>query len=280
MNAKNHVAHRSYTVESALALSNSPVDIAGKPIDKSLFTDEQGAFAWNGNVTMGEARDLVRKGWNERPNLSTFAEKILASGETCSHVETENSVAGAFPDIGAYLTGNPESMVQFMEKPAPRILTVAFDIAALSNITPMQMFRRGAIAVATVETLTRAGYGVKLVAVAAKTGYSKSTQKSISYSVTIKESTSLLDMDSLTFWACHPASQRRIMFSIQEHEPKGIRNEFKFQSGGGFGFSCPFIPEVAGLEVDLLINPRLEDDCYSDESASRYFEKLMAGFKA
>tara|TARA_R110001632_G_scaffold14067_4_gene47720 strand:+ start:1314 stop:2147 length:834 start_codon:yes stop_codon:yes gene_type:complete len=270
-----HVAHRVYTVEGIMETMVNPLDMDGNPIDGSRASTRKGDAEWTGG-TLASAKKLVLSGWSDRPNIGKLANEIMLEGETCTKVDTELSVAGAFPDIGEYLSGTPENMVAFVNQPAPRIVTVAFSFSANADIQAPQFSRRGAVTLAVVETLVQAGYGVRLMAVSNKRGKNGAT---ISTSTIIKESTALLDTDALAFWACHRLVQRRICFAMQEREPKEIRNIFGFQYQGGYGGTVKFEPSEAGIDCDILIDPSMHGDCGSDKNATSYFHKLMADFK-
>lgn len=94
---------------------------------------------WSGNVTRGETIDLLRCGLNEREQ-GTEGLDGLVSDSAPSWIIRPN-VAGAFPNVPAYLAGHPESMLALMRQSTDkaRKLTLVYSCGYKALVRPKQV---------------------------------------------------------------------------------------------------------------------------------------------
>ena len=232
---------------------------------------------WTESESFEAAVKLVATGWDKRPDLGKIASNIAiqTAAENLAAVVIVHSVAGAFPNVGEFLAGNPECMARYEMMHSPKVIRLGFSINALSDIKTDQFERRGAVTMALVERLTLEGYQVELIALAASKA--RSGERQIT-SVRIKEASQFLDEDSLAFWACHPSAFRRMGFAILERMPAGYAKAFGAGTGGTYGQSIYDRREVesmaAHLRLDVLISPDMNSDMSTDAAAAKFLDSI------
>lgn len=233
---------------------------------------------WCGSANLESAQELVKGGWDKRPNLSKLSKDI--DSETSSEIDKmamEHQVQGAYVDVGAYLEGVPECMVEFVDQPEPKVVTLAFNISTWSTMTKKAFANRGAVTLAICNKLQLAGYAVEIKAYCSvkgtKSGKARSRHTTI---FTVKPSNQLLDEDSLAFWCCHPSALRRIHFLHDEALPRDVRDIFGYGAGDG-GYGKPIElrehPQAEKL-VQADVNIDFQEDSF--EGAVREYNKLIA----
>jgi len=232
------------------------VDAASADPSKNGSSRATGAHFY-GTDTFEDAVALTVTGWADRPDLSAFAKAIET--ETAKLNEDALSLhyapAGAFPDVPECLSGNPDCMASWHHSHNPRTIRLGFQFNGLSDVTPDMYARRGAILLTLVNALITEGYQVELYGVYASQSLSGSKRQCAT--VLIKPATQYLEIDTLAFWACHRAAQRRIGFAILERMPSAYVSAFAACTGGGYGSTIYDAASIrvmaADLELDELV---------------------------
>ena len=184
---------------------------------------------WYGTETIDEAIELATNGWHNRPNVKGLSKQITSSTTAQINVATTyNDVCGSYVDVGAFVEGVPENMVQFAEAEAPRIVRIGINLSSNCQQDEKTFKLRGAVTLAIVDKLAEAGYGCELFVytVSKCRGQGFHSEKLV-----IKQADQHLDLDALTFWCCHPSALRRLMFANWETE----KDQRKYELGVGYG---------------------------------------------
>lgn len=226
---------------------------------------------WFGTSSLEQAVGLVQQGWDGRPDLSKLSSDIesVTSSEVAK-INLEHQVQGAYVDVGAYIEGVPECMVQFVEQPEPKVVRLAFNISTSASMSREAFANRGAVTLAICNKLQLAGYAVEIVAY--ECCQSGSSKHGVSW--VLKSSAQPLDEDSLAFWCCHPSALRRIHFLYCESMDDKVRAEFGY-NGGSYGRPCAlneFKEAREAFNPDVNIDFRKE----SFADAVKEYNKLIA----
>lgn len=173
-------------------------------------TIEGGRNGWAGG-SCGEAIALARAGWGEGTAMLRQLDAAPAGIEAAPTWGYD--VAGVFPDIGAYMSGDPEHMLNPVSGEIPRkrvkvILPLGVGSSVPSDVAAMYAIASGSI----IRSLEAAGLGVAVAAINA----SRYSGKLYANEILLRGYGDVLDMDRLVFACGHPAFNRRLCFAWQE----------------------------------------------------------------
>jgi hypothetical protein len=178
--------------------------------------------------------------------------------------ELHYDVAGDMLDIGRFVAGEPEefmSIVPAEVEQEPRVLKLGVSVSANAHVSPESMMRRGAMAVALVDTLEAHGKRVQVdceshTSVVTTTGRFHLT----GFSVRLKEADGPVQMANLVFMLAHPSVLRRMDFAWLEHLPPRARQMFRV--GRGYGHPAN---QTAGYDIHIGV---LRGDISEDDAES------------
>ncbi len=221
--------------------------------------------------TKAEAYTLARYGWADGlERMRKVMEGITANLTLPSTRDVFlPSVEGCAPNIEAYIQGIPDDMFQICqieEDAPPTQLMIQLEMGYSSFITAEQVMMAGAVVFAAMELLRVQGCNV--TALLSWTSRAKLVgQASWQCTVPVPSTT---DMDTLSFMFSHPAVLRRLVFSIQEHQPMNVREQFGFYQGGGYlNPSKRQHPDAQGMIAMQQICTQLSDQ-WSNNTETNY----------
>lgn len=176
---------------------------------------------WHGTKSFQEAKDMALNGW------SGIRAEVDALVENIEHAIMPNlapaftsyfDVSGGMVDVGRFLDGEPECMVETrlveMAKPG-KVITVLVQGFYSSASNENEIKARGAAVVALIDAIERMQHSTEI--------YVEYTfSKRICHLVKVKGAGEALDIDTLMFILAHPSAYRRISFGVQEGEPAGL----------------------------------------------------------
>jgi len=198
---------------------------------RSSVREEPHRRGWFRSTSMQDAIDLYREGWEEGRN------RVLALADNFKFLEGKpppkwdfaRQPTGAVVDIGAHNAGEPNDMITW-QPPERKRVTVTFNLAVWSNVTPGAFYLRGGIAAALVDALQRYGHDVE-VRIAAhsrlychhsercercgEVGYPGDTFNSL-ITWPAKTFHEPLNITALAFSLSHPSAFRRFVFRLRE----------------------------------------------------------------
>ena len=186
--------------------------------------------SWDLNTDYALAAKFAEFGWQEKADtLDNYMARIerLVDGGWSTHWD----VSGECVDVGRYLAGEPECMLNFN---LPRIRSVELyaNISARCSADAPRLFNRGIAIASAVYALQSSGVAVSLKVGEWVDNRSNSLHET---SIEINNFAQYIDPARLAFWLAHPAALRRCIFRYNEQQPKKIRDELGFHSGGGYG---------------------------------------------
>lgn len=241
--------------------------------------------AWYGGWTFKTAVDRARgEGYSEAlPEVEQLVSHVEQQVETDLHTTTFESrfdVAGAEVDMGRFLSGEPECMVES----APiriarkgRAVRIVVPVAYSAFTDPETIRRRGAAIVALCDILARAQHPLEVWAVLACSGDGGRYVPA----VLVQEANQPLDMGRIMLALAHPAMFRHLGFAFGEHESDQTRRRFGYHERGGYGYpsweaKATDIPEANGETIVLpWLSGRGENDTWSKDHAVKWIEQQL-----
>lgn len=191
---------------------------------------------------------MAETGW---PEGSQKARKLLSKVDMPliedTHSATYHDVSGAYVDVGQFVEGVPECMVDFRaDTRKARFAHIVVGGCFSAGYTADTIMERGVCIAALIDALESAGVrcSVELI-----------TRHGIDWetSVRLKETTDALNLDTLAFAIAHPACFRRLGFAVCERETEATRIKHGFgKSYGGYGQVIPLGKRGDALVFDGL----------------------------
>jgi hypothetical protein len=219
---------------------------------------------WAGTGTYEEALGLLENGWPEGLNQIAFHNYKVRPVQPSESLDftAHFDVCGDSVDVGRYLSGEPECMIDHRMKIVPkqgRVIKMLVNVAASSMIDRDSMFRRGAVALRILDALEGSGYRCEVTCGSVFRGAT-----SYHASTVVKEADQPLDLDRMAFFLAHPSIERRLFFRIFEQNELALKmpdhgqpGEFPADPG------TVYIPSLDSLylrtpeQADALINSTL-----------------------
>lgn len=212
-----------------------------------------------------EAIHLLKNGWPEgREMITELTNKVSKIvGAKIVRDVAYHDVSGAYVDVGRFIDGEPECMVEYRTGRdfGTRTITIVCSISQSCHVDKKEIMKNGTITAAIVDGFEQAGLRCKVVI-----GNFIAGHKAFEYEpespkfmmlITVKEWDQPLDMDRLAFTLAHPAMLRRLVLANNEQEPMEIIKRFGFQWGGGYG-----TPQKIFEHVKAKADVVLENDLY------------------
>lgn len=186
-------------------------------------------FGWKDSFKMVE----LSKNLNELIPVSQFKESFVYD------------VSGSYPDVGKYLTGEPENMVQFITEEDEKKISLVIHGGISWQINQEIQFNKGAAIVSLISKLEDLGYRVEVTLLYC---YESMVNNNVRHDlfIKIKEYHEQIDIDRFAFIFCNVAFNRRIKFSVNECLP--IANEMGYYSGAGYGK----VSDLPKNDLDIL----------------------------
>lgn len=214
------------------------IDLAKSPCemtDENRSSKKKGQKDWYGTESLDEALDLAENGYEEglqaAKMLKDRIDAILKS-ETYERKYFHDVVGGSvsLPD---YVLGVPDHMMNYdiaLERHLGKTIEIVAEMGMNCGISTQSIELRGAALLAVIDALENQGFRVD-VTITETVGNHGNLR--MCYRVPLKNGDRSLSPSMISFAITHPAWLRRILFSVEEHEPIDIRNRF------GFGYDTP-----------------------------------------
>jgi hypothetical protein len=200
------------------------LDYAGKNPDPKS-SNRSGDGDWAGNTrTLSEAVTLGHKGYEEiRPEVErmfTELESQLAE-RLESAFQSRYDYQGVQVDVGRFLSGEPECMIDFVPEPSQRmgrVVRIVVNGSCSAYVDPKRIIRRGVVVCALIDAVHKLGMGVEAYVEYPinDSGINARDGKVYSSVVKLHDSQQMLDINNLMFALCHPSMFRRVQFSMLE----------------------------------------------------------------
>lgn len=166
---------------------------------------------------------------------------------------------GFVPNIGAYLTGHPNNMVNIRQtfKPMSKVLSVVYNISAHCGITTNQMVSAASKVACAISTLEAKGYRINVyISDYAVNCKSKAKNSAVGFLIKIKDAGKPLDPLRIAYPLANPSMARRHGFAFLE------RADFKLPSNYGIPTSAPsnILQREIGNHISLSAMNIIERD--------------------
>lgn len=170
--------------------------------------------SWAG-ASYEDAMRMAYEGDPRSARLLKVKAGALAKSHTGLRAVQMWGVAGSAIDMGRYLSGEPECMIETVRarRPSP-VIKLGIERTVSSGISTDEMASTGVSVLAAVEALRLVGVPSEVWVT-----FTQAQQKKLSVQVLIQEAGRPIDIDRLAFWVVHPSALRRVGFAIQEQEP-------------------------------------------------------------
>jgi hypothetical protein len=238
-----HVTRFSSLMDFYDTAINGTTDLPER--ERSSRNIEAGDDSWTKVQRFSDMEPLALRGWKEgREKVIPMADYL--SNLIGSRVIRPNltwDVAGGCVDVGKYLQGEPDCMLDFQSKVlegAGKIVTITVNITASCHVNQQSIINRGAAICAFIDLLNQSGYTCELNCVETcrpSTGYTYGEAKDHQCDnwIPVKQAEDVLDEDAISFVLMHPGILRRFVFSLSEQMPAPVRKIFGFGGHGGYG---------------------------------------------
>lgn len=172
------------------------------------------------------------------------------------------AVSGGTVDVGKFLTGEPECMIDFQTEDAPKFVTINVDVSESCG-TPDEVFRRKSIAVGClVDELENNGFRVKLNVVTncdRRNGFKKLVGV-----ICIKDYQEKLSVAQITGCVSQGFFRRLLFAFMEKHSPTNPDND-------AYGYPSTNYDGL-GLDGVLIKNTRNDRPLNSDRDIAPYIE--------
>jgi hypothetical protein len=175
---------------------------------RAFLEKEDPKASWAG-ATGDEALKMLEQGW------ITDRAKLDVPSSTATKFAPTLALEGAYPNVAAYLSGDPECMVAFTEETtkAASFLTVRVGMTAASNVTAQELLAFNKSVVSLVDSLEGEGYRIRLeAAISTSPSHNSKTEFRTHCIIPLKDYNEVIDEGQICFALGHPAFMRVIMF--------------------------------------------------------------------
>jgi len=242
---------------------------------------EVGNGGWSGTHDLPEAIAQARYGW---PKGRGLRERAMAS-MTIDHlvgqrltVESFFDFAGDEPDVGRYLDGEPDNMIDYSLRydRGGKIANLLVNIGTSCDRSAGQIMRRGMAVMMAHDILTANGYSLGITAAEAAHNHARTQTE---YYVPIVCPGDHIDADVLTFCMASPAFLRRLVFALNDNETDKLRESMGFYSNKGYGYptniKTPLPPHTIMIGQDEGMGMGEKDvPAYAEKIAERAMDLL------
>jgi len=180
--------------------------------------------SWDFGAGFDGAMAMVNNGWPKGAEkiaelAKAMYDKIIP--KVNAFTGTEHAVSGACVDVGAYLTGVPECMIEFVPQDniGTRPITMIISSGVNGGTDADYINNRGAAILAAIDALEQRGCAVSVEMESTVVPYQHDTDHYVTYRTMIKHHGQVFDIDALAFPLTHPAFHRRLVFGAREHAP-------------------------------------------------------------
>jgi hypothetical protein len=210
---------------------------SGVPEERKGASDKPELGGWSKTESLADACELAKMGYRDiRPKVDSIMdimEERLAD-RFGNRFVTEYRVSGSSVDMGKFVTGEPECMIDWQEEPAAsmgRVVKIVVAGSASHTIDPDWIVKRGTAVVALIDTLHKLGVGVELWWDSTINGTERSGEHTTA--VRLHSSAEPMDVDDIMFALAHPSMLRRLTFAVQERSDTWKQQEAMRHKGYG-----------------------------------------------
>jgi hypothetical protein len=211
--------------------------------------------------SMAEAAERAYKG------LPESGVKVLRASRKLAHSAVQQvnrttlvstyDVAGSYVDMGRFIEGTPECMVDYLFDTTPVInpvVKIASNVNASGGVPKSELEKRGKLVVALIKAIETSGRSTELWIDSTNESYDGKHVYRIA--VQIKRPAQPLDMGAVMYAFTDPSMLRALMFNAMHALPKALYPDYGVGHGYGkvprgklrveecYGNDCVYLPAV------------------------------------
>lgn len=235
--------------------------------------------AFNHHTRWDEAVRLARQGWDEHRDevdaIVTHVENQVDLDRFQTTFETHHDVTGGEVDLGRYLSGEPECMIESLpiriaKKGRTVRLVVPFGYRA--SVSARQAIQRGAAIVALADLLAKAQHPVEVWATRSQSFAGGTSPTQYHANILVQRSDEPLDVNRLLFVFAHPAAYRRIGFAATRQSEGWPKRQHEQ------GWQKPPQAEHLGEQVENthLFKTLVSSDDWSERATVEWIKEQLA----
>lgn len=192
-------------------------------------------------TSFDHACDLATSGWQdglaEATPITESALQTIDREMELPSFQAEYLLMGSEVDVGRFLQGVPECMVEYEHRRVSKVGTVVTLCASLSvssAVSTDTMVKRGAAVVGLATALERCGHATEIYAsVDISQNYRDPSGKHAAVRVLVKGAHDEIDPSRLAFALAHPAMLRQLAFGVEHSLPRAYQTALRVGTGYG-----------------------------------------------
>lgn len=195
--------------------------------------------SWAGG-TFEDALRVCRSGWSEQLDaaldISESAVSLMDQEHEVDRFEPVWDVSGAEVDVGRFVTGEPECMIDYPLTRISRVgkvITLCASVCYSAAIDTEEMIKRGQVITALALALSRLGHSVELWADFSirRARYDDGPRATGTVRVLVKGANDALDPERILYAYAHPSMSRQLCFAACKAWPASFGNKMRGGSG-------------------------------------------------
>lgn len=181
-----------------------------------------GTTTFTGTESFEQAQSLMDNGDEKLSRLIMEQAVEIKAKSMAGYMQASNVVStpqGFVPNIGAYMTGHPNNMLNIRRtfKPISKVLTIVYNCSVIANVKPNQMISAASKVACAISTLEAKGYRVNVYVCSYVRNFSsKAKNNAVGFIVKIKDAGKPLDPLRIAYPLAHPSMLRRHGFAFYE----------------------------------------------------------------
>ena len=221
--------------------------------------------SWDLNAGWDGAMKMAKNGWSEGAKRLAASLEVLMP-PNAKETETKYDVAGYFPDVGRFVSGDPACMISRgrVRGHAP-VVNIVVGLTTSGGVSAQCYANFGAALTNMIDKLEAGGRRVELTIMFPNA----MLNQRVLAGWRVKAAEDHCDLSAVAFAIAHPAAYRRLGFGLWEHA------EASNYPGSGYGRCVPFTKNDAalmGLEEPLIINAEMMklQVCQTPQAAAKF----------
>lgn len=255
-------------------------DVPAYVAEPSAWCSGDDKTQWLGDGSM-DATIAYAEGEGYRASVID-AEKLVAHIETdlgfamVNDFASTYDVAGSEVDMGRYMSGEPECMVESMPMKVMRtgrVIKIAVPVCYPSTIKAETVKARGAAVMALVNAFAMMQHPVEIYACL---GIHGGRDKRMSYSIKVQAADQPLNMGRVMFALAHPTMLRHLLFAAEHQENANIQRDFGI--GGSYGHpGYETIIDDLDINVEnaIILPPLMSNNGWSEEESVTWIKSQL-----
>jgi hypothetical protein len=226
--------------------------------------NEYWAFGESGH-DIDDALDMCRNGWQSKQDeaieIAEDAIKAIEREIELPKWEPIWDVSGGSVDVGAFLSGVPECMIEYPITEVSsigRVVTICTSVSASGAVDPDELIKRGTMVAALAMMLEKLGYNTEIWAdLSASSGRTKLHER-----VMVKSAHDMIDVARTLYAVANPSFLRVLGFASMWDLPYDMRKSL----GVGSSYGMPNRPEENLPEGTLYLREQFSSYNYDTKA--------------